>query len=84
MQNGFILPASRNVGGLSIDQIVTDFGTIGLMIHDMVSDEEILEAYRLLAKTEGVFAEPGSIASIAGLIKFKDQIKENSNIVCIQ
>ena len=42
MQNGFILPASRNVGGLSIDQIVTDFGTIGLMIHDMVSDEEIL------------------------------------------
>lgn len=27
---------------------------------DMVSDEEILHAYRLLAKTEGVFAEPGS------------------------
>ena len=42
LSNGFILPASRNVGGLSIDQIVTDFGTIGLMIHDMVSDEEIL------------------------------------------
>ncbi|MGQ0453249.1 threonine synthase, partial [Bacillus sp. SS-TM] len=30
---------------------------------DMVSDEEILHAYRLLAKTEGVFAEPGSNAS---------------------
>jgi len=50
---------------------------------DMVSDDEILNAYRLLAKTEGVFAEPGSIASIAGLIKLKDGIKENSTIVCI-
>ena len=50
---------------------------------DMVEDEEILNAYRLLARTEGVFAEPGSIASIAGLIKLKDQIKPNSNIVCI-
>ena len=50
---------------------------------DMVEDEEILEAYRLLAKTEGVFAEPGSIASVAGLIKLKDQVKENSNVVCI-
>ena len=40
--NGFILPASRNVGGLSIDQIVTDFGTIGLMVHDMVADTDIL------------------------------------------
>ena len=36
---------------------------------DMVSDEEILHAYRLLAKTEGVFAEPGSNASLAGVIK---------------
>ena len=50
---------------------------------DMVSDEEILEAYRLLAREEGVFAEPGSIASIAGLIKFKDKVKEGSNVVCI-
>lgn len=50
---------------------------------DMVTDEEILEAYRILARQEGVFAEPGSIASIAGLIKYKDKIKEGSNIVCI-
>lgn len=50
---------------------------------DMVDDAEILEAYRILAREEGVFAEPGSIASIAGLIKYKDKIKENSNIVCI-
>ncbi|HEY8347426.1 MAG TPA: threonine synthase [Symbiobacteriaceae bacterium] len=34
-----------------------------------ITDEEMLEAYRLLAATEGVFAEPASCASIAGLIK---------------
>ena len=34
-----------------------------------VTDEEMLEAYRLIAATEGVFAEPASCASIAGLIK---------------
>jgi threonine synthase len=36
---------------------------------DMVSDDEILHAYRLVAATEGVFCEPASAASIAGLIK---------------
>lgn len=34
-----------------------------------VSDEEILSAQRLLANREGVFAEPASAASVAGLIK---------------
>lgn len=33
------------------------------------TDEEILEAYQLIAQTEGVFAEPGSCASIAGVKK---------------
>jgi len=33
-----------------------------------VSDDQILEAYRLLAKTEGVFCEPASAASVAGLL----------------
>lgn len=36
---------------------------------DSVTDEEILEAYQLITSKEGVFAEPGSNASIAGLIK---------------
>ena len=35
-----------------------------------VTDEEILEAYRLLAATEGVFCEPASAASVAGLLKY--------------
>jgi len=36
---------------------------------DSVTDEEILDAYRLLARLEGVFVEPASAASVAGLIK---------------
>jgi threonine synthase len=36
---------------------------------DEVSDEEILAAYKKLASTEGIFAEPASCASIAGIYK---------------
>ena len=36
---------------------------------DAVSDKEIIYAYKLLAAKEGVFAEPASAASIAGLLK---------------
>lgn len=52
---------------------------------DYVTDEEILEAYQLLAKTEGVFAEPASCASIAGLIKQLEsgEIVPGSQIVCV-
>ena len=34
-----------------------------------VSDEEIVEAYQTVAQTEGVFCEPASAASVAGLMK---------------
>jgi threonine synthase len=36
---------------------------------EAVSDTEILDAYRLLAAREGVFCEPASAASVAGLLK---------------
>ncbi|KZZ83439.1 threonine synthase [Bacillus sp. SJS] len=36
---------------------------------DEVTDNEILEAYRLIARSEGIFAEPASCASIAGVMK---------------
>jgi len=51
---------------------------------DAVSDEEILTAYRLLANKEGVFAEPASAASVAGLIKYakKGLVKDGQTIVC--
>jgi threonine synthase len=36
---------------------------------EAVSDDQILEAYRLVASLEGLFVEPASAAAIAGLIK---------------
>ena len=39
---GFILPNSRNVGGFSIDTLVTDFGTVGIMVHDLVPAQTAL------------------------------------------
>lgn len=36
---------------------------------DFVTDEEILYAYKLLASKEGIFAEPASAASLAGILK---------------
>ena len=49
-----------------------------------VSDEEILEAYKLVASTEGVFCEPASAASIAGVIKAhrRGLFKGGETIVC--
>lgn len=48
-----------------------------------VTDAEILEAYRLLASTEGIFCEPASAASVAGLLKVKDQVPSRSTVVCV-
>jgi threonine synthase len=36
---------------------------------DKVTDEEIIAAYKLLARTEGIFVEPASAAALAGIIK---------------
>ncbi len=48
-----------------------------------VTDEEILEAYRLLAGHEGVFCEPASAASVAGLLKVKDRVPHDATVVCV-
>ncbi len=60
---------------------------------DMVSDAEILEAYKILAIRDGVFVEPASAASVAGLLKllkkgyFNSRTQELANsrakVVCI-
>ena len=47
-----------------------------------VTDDEIINAYQILAK-EGIFCEPASAASVAGLIKNKNRIKKDSLIVCV-
>ena len=54
-------------------------------IIDCITDEEIIEAYKLIASTEGILCEPASAASVAGLIKAnKENLVENgSKIVCI-
>lgn len=51
---------------------------------DKVTDEEILEAYRLLSSREGIFAEPASCASLAGLMKYvKTHDLSGKTVVCI-
>ncbi|HEY5287337.1 MAG TPA: threonine synthase [Solirubrobacteraceae bacterium] len=46
-----------------------------------VSDHEILSAYRLLASKEGMFCEPASAASVAGLLKYGPDGAEQ--VVCV-
>ncbi len=52
---------------------------------ETVSDEEILNAQKLLARTEGIGVEPASAASIAGLIKLVNtgKIDKGEQIVCV-
>ncbi len=54
-------------------------------IIDMVTDEEILTAYQLLARKAGLFGEPASAAPLAGLLKLSKQGKDfsGSKVVCI-
>jgi threonine synthase len=46
-----------------------------------VTDEQILDAYRFLASSEGVFCEPASAASVAGLLAFG--AGEARRVVCV-
>ena len=52
---------------------------------DMVSDDEILDAYRMIASKEGIFCEPASAAAYAGLVKMCRQglNLEGQRVVCI-
>lgn len=52
---------------------------------DCVTDEEIITAYKLIASTEGILAEPASAASVAGLIKANklNMVEAGTKIVCI-
>jgi threonine synthase len=51
---------------------------------DAVTDEEILQAYVAVAGTEGVFCEPASAASVAGVMKLSRQggLREGETVVC--
>ena len=51
---------------------------------DIVTDEEILMAYRMLAREEGIFCEPASAASVAGVTKCGavGLLPEGAMVVC--
>jgi threonine synthase len=48
---------------------------------EMVSDAEILDAYRFVAAAEGVFCEPASAAAVAGLLRYGP--RGAARIVCV-
>ncbi|MBC7130979.1 threonine synthase [Candidatus Bathyarchaeota archaeon] len=52
---------------------------------EIVSDDEILDAQKMLARTEGIFVEPASASSIAGLKKLiaYGEIDKDELVVCI-
>ena len=53
-------------------------------IIDSVTDEEILNAYKLAASKDGIFGEPASAASIAGLIKWtRKEDLSHKRVVCV-
>ncbi len=53
-------------------------------IIDSVSDDEIIRAYHLLSEKEGVFCEPASATSLAGVIKMNEMgiFKKGDIVVC--
>lgn len=67
-------------GVQALESIAASDGVI-----DAVTDEEILSAYHLLAATEGVFCEPASAASVAGLLKqcAAGAIRAGVTVVCV-
>jgi threonine synthase len=60
----------------AMDAITSSGGAISA-----VSDEQILDAYRFLAASEGVFCEPASAASVAGLLA--DGARDATRVVCV-
>lgn len=63
----------------ALTAVSESFGAI-----DMVTDEEILQAYKMVAAEEGVFCEPASAASVAGVMKMSRArgLKEGEVVVC--
>ncbi len=51
----------------------------------IVTDQEIIDAYKLIASREGIFCEPASAASVAGTIKLakSGKIPDGSTVVCV-
>ena len=78
-----IATAIRIGNPASWDQAIAARDESGGLI-DMVTDEQILAAYRLLADHEGLFCEPASAASVAGLLLMREtgRLDRGQRIVC--
>lgn len=52
---------------------------------DKVTDEQIISAYHLVARSEGTFCEPASAASLAGVMQKKEEgyLEDGATVVCI-
>lgn len=52
---------------------------------DSVTDEEIVAAYKQVAREEGVFCEPASAASLAGVLKYQKAglLPSGARVVCV-
>lgn len=48
-----------------------------------VTDDEIISAISLVARTTGVFGEPAGVTSVAGLKKVASKIKDSEKVVCV-
>ena len=78
-----IATAIRIGNPASWDQAIAARDESGGLI-DMVTDEQIPAAYRLLADHEGLFCEPASAASVAGLLLMREtgRLDRGQRIVC--
>jgi threonine synthase len=72
VENPETIATAIRIGNPAWKQAVAARDESGGLI-DMVSDEKILAAYRLLAGKEGVFVEPASAAGVAGLFQAKER-----------
>jgi threonine synthase len=82
---------SNTVAG-SLRSAYTDYASVALAALreskgsvQIVDDRDVVEATKLIAQTEGIFAEPSGAASIAGLIKMIDEkeIDKEEVVVCV-
>lgn len=85
------IPIGNSIGEALLSAYA-DYGSIALnSLRDsdgkalLVTDDEVLEAQKLLAMTEGIFAEPSSAAVIAGLKKMatNHEIGKGEKVVCL-
>jgi threonine synthase len=60
----------------AMDAMISSGGAVAA-----VTDAQILDAYRFLASREGIFCEPASAASVAGLLTHG--VREARRVVCV-